>query len=145
MQSRRICQSPGHKTDCHTTEVLGENRPIGRSLYPERDPKQPKTNKQKKLWVDIHVPLSNHLQNFVAKTIKQLFYWTHCSSLCCLSFFADFCILWSTKYIFQGYKFEVESNFTCQWFLLPWFPHFYFLGIFGYQGELGWVKRAKKV
>ena len=42
MQSRRIRQSPGYKTDRQTTEGLGENRPIGRSLYPERDSKQPK-------------------------------------------------------------------------------------------------------
>ena len=46
MQSRRIRQSPGHRTDRQTTEGLGENRPIGRSLYPERDSKQPK-----KLWM----------------------------------------------------------------------------------------------
>ena len=42
MQSRRIRQSSGHKTDRQTTEGLGENRPIGRSLYPERNSKQPK-------------------------------------------------------------------------------------------------------
>ena len=39
MQSRIIRQYPGHKTDRQTTESLGENRPIGRSLYPERDSK----------------------------------------------------------------------------------------------------------
>ena len=39
-----IRQSPGHKTDRQTTGGLGENRPIGRSLYPERDSNQPKTN-----------------------------------------------------------------------------------------------------
>ena len=47
MQSRRIRQSPGHKTDRQTMEGLGENRPIGRSLYPERDSKQPKKNKDR--------------------------------------------------------------------------------------------------
>ena len=35
MQSRRIRQSPGHKTDRQTTDGLGENRPIGWSLYPD--------------------------------------------------------------------------------------------------------------
>ena len=42
MQSRRIRQSPGNKNDRQTTEGLGENRPIGRSLYPERGSKQQK-------------------------------------------------------------------------------------------------------
>ena len=48
MQSRRIRQSPGHKTDRQTTEGLGENRPIGRTLYPERDSKRQKQTKQNK-------------------------------------------------------------------------------------------------
>ena len=57
MQSRRIRQSPGYKTDRQTTEGLGENRLIGRSLYPERDSKQPKTKKNPRVSVNVNRPL----------------------------------------------------------------------------------------
>ena len=59
MQSRRICQSPGNKTDRQTTEGLGENRPIGRSLYLE-DSKQPKTNTQTNFFAHF-ISLGNQL------------------------------------------------------------------------------------
>ena len=53
---------PVTKTDRQTTEGLGENRPRSRSLYPERDSKQPnkQTNKLSTIFSwDATIPFAN--------------------------------------------------------------------------------------
>ena len=82
MQSRRICQSPSHKTDRQTTEGLGENRPRGRSLYPERDSKQPKTKNQTSrvhfhgMLIQNRCRIFNHFVSFFLSEFFIMFKWT---------------------------------------------------------------------
>ena len=51
---------PVTRLTCQTTEGLGENRPIGRSLYPERDSNcQKQTNKQTNLHLGSRLSLKH--------------------------------------------------------------------------------------